>query len=129
MASYVGSFIGRYHLESITVSRCGAGISPASSERFAPGQLLALLAVGLSQTDERFSNLTHILRNEFGIEGAESVGGPILSGEHGMDARNARRRSDIDATDAGMGMRRVEEDSIDLASEVTSRTLPPATPR
>ena len=89
MASYVGSFIGRYHLESITVSRCGAGISPASSERFAPGQLLALLAVGLSQTDERFSNLTHILRNEFGIEGAESVGGPILSGEHGMDARNA----------------------------------------
>ena len=54
MASYVGSFIGRYHLESITVSRCGAGISPASSERFAPGQILALLVVGVNQTDEHF---------------------------------------------------------------------------
>ena len=42
----------------------------------------------------------------------------MLPGEHGMDARNARRRNDVDAADAGMRVRRVEEDSIDLASEV-----------
>ncbi len=65
----------------------------------------------------------HILRHEFGIEGAEPVGGAILPSQHGMDVRSALGGSGVDAADAGMRVRRVEEDRVGLAGQIDVRNI------
>jgi len=58
----------------------------------------------------------HVLGHEPGIERAKPLGRPLLGGQDSENSGRPRRRFCIDRMDAGMGMRRIHEDRVCLAS-------------
>jgi hypothetical protein len=58
-----------------------------------------------------------------GIEGAETVGHPVLASQNGKNARHLLRRILVEGADPRMSVRREDKDSLRLANEIDVRDV------